>query len=480
MNILQRRSKPGLGPIKLGQVTWYLEDASLVEALKEPQKGEARRDYRVIELRGERFFVKAFNEKGTRGILRNLFYPRGKREYLMAKRLSRISIHVPATLGYGISRKASFVVERYVEGQDLTEALRGAERKQILERVASLLSNLNDRHILHGDLHPWNIKISQGSPYLLDLHRARKPIFFCQKHRILNFAQLLCPLWAEMTQDEKEMFFTACGRNVATALKEKMEQLRSQWIRRKERRAFRTTSKIVTRGDLILVKGEDEKRGRLVEVVKRDKKVRIERFEDHVKKYFKSRRRWKRAWRNHIVLLYMGQSITPRPFFAKRPSFFSPPFIAMEDLKDKGQELDRYLDRHFYLMSYHERSRFIESLVQFFFLLLKNGIRHKDLKACNIFVLNDGTFRLLDVEDICFGRMDQKDLKTMLVQLNCSVPLKIGLKERLRFFLPLVRALSMKERPLLAQVIRESISRHIVYEGTNGLVIERWGKKGCR
>jgi len=459
---------------------WYLSDTALLDRLNSLSRGESRRLYEVIELGGQRFFVKTFNEKGIGALFRNLFSPRAKREFLMARRLLGLSIPVPEPIGYGVSLKASFIVERYIDGQDLKEALRRSQRRQILERLAWLVKKLNDSHTLHRDLHLGNIRVREGIPYLLDLHKAQVKRWFSRQDVILNVAQLLHPLWHDMTREEKALFLDRYGEEIEGALERKMGALRRDWTKRKEKRAFRSTSKILLRGRFIIIRGEEERKGKFIELVKSDRKVRIERFEDHLRKYYRSRGRWKRAWKNHVVLLYMGLSVTPRPFYARKPSLFSSAFIAMEDLKGRGEELDRYVDGAFNFLSYGQRRKFIERLSRFFLFLFKNGIYHKDLKACNIFVLTDGTFRLLDVEDISFEELTLRDVKRMLVQLNSSIPTKVSLKDRLRFFVPIARSLGVETRRLFKEIVGESLKREVVYEGSMGLRIERWESEGHR
>ncbi len=82
--------------------------------------------------------------------------------------------------------------------------------------------------------------------------------------------------------------------------------------------------------------------------------------------------------------------------------------ITMEDLHGKGQELDRYLDGTYDVMDAHEKRQFIEKFSGFLLMITRKKIVHKDMKACNVFVLHDGGFMLLDVEDIRFRALDEE------------------------------------------------------------------------
>ena len=98
----------------------------------------------------------------------------------------------------------------------------------------------------------------------------------------------------------------------------------------------------------------------------------------------------------------------------------------------------------------------------------RKGIIHRDLKACNVFVLSDG-FRLLDVEDILFAAPTEETMRRMLVQLNTSVPERISVADRVRFFVNLVSGFSLDRKRLLREVARLSRNEDIVYEGVSGL-----------
>ncbi len=105
---------------------------------------------------------------------------------------------------------------------------------------------------------------------------------------------------------------------------------------------------------------------------------------------------------------------------------------------------------------------------------MKTGVVHRDLKACNVFRLDDGTFRFLDVEDITFHEADGDVLHRMLLQLNTTLPKRIGPRDRLRFLARLTSSSGIDGRQLLERVVRDSAGREIVYQGMEGLRTESW------
>ena len=146
----------------------------------------------------------------------------------------------------------------------------------------------------------------------------------------------------------------------------------------------------------------------------------------------------------------------------------------MEDLKGRGIELDRHLDRVYDSLNSHERREMVMRFSFFLRTLLDRGILHRDLKACNLFVVNGHDLLLLDVEDITFAVPDPNFVARMLVQLTTTVPARIRMRDRMRFFANATRNLTTDRKQLLREVKEESLRREIVYEGVSGLKKESW------
>jgi hypothetical protein len=62
----------------------------------------------------------------------------------------------------------------------------------------------------------------------------------------------------------------------------------------------------------------------------------------------------------------------------------------------------------------------------------------------------------------------------MLVQLNTTIPKRISIKDRIRFFLKLTLSFKIDRRRLFRDIVKESFGSDIVYEGIGGLKTERW------
>jgi hypothetical protein len=258
---------------------------------------------------------------------------------------------------------------------------------------------------------------------------------------------------------------------------EGLKKFAKRWIAR--RRAFRTTSKLLAKDNVVYVKGKEMlATGERTAVIKEDKKALVARHTDHLRKVYTHSRRLKRAWRNHVVLLSMDVNAVPQPFQMQIPSKNQRGFIAMEDLAVNGEELDTFLDRTYDHLGYRARIKMVKGFSDFLTKLFGAGIGHRDMKACNFFFLHDGGFRLLDVEDICFQRVDRTSALRMFRQLNMSVPKRVSLADRLRFFSLVTQGASFDRKELLRAVVSESRKGRIQYVGVGGTVSEQWEQNG--
>lgn len=463
---------------RIDSIKWLLKEEGLKDVLKQfSHKEGERRTYTVYKYKDGRIFIKSFLEKGLGGLLRNIFIPRGKREYELGEKLSSLGVLTPVVLGYGTSRRGSYVIQEWIEGESLIRQLeKTGEREKLFVGLADLLKILKSNYIRHNDLHLDNILVLDNKLYLIDLHKMRIKRSFNVRDEISNLSHALTMVYSDMTGTEKDTFFRNYGDEaIRHRLEEEIERLRRNWVRRKRKRAFKDTSITVYSDEYLYVRGMEKKaKGGFVANLKEDKKVKVERFSDHIRKIYCNRRRLRNAWKNHVALAYMHLSIIPQAYYLKTPSLLKAGYIAMEDLGGRGEELDRYLDRRYDSMKYNERKRFVEKLSGFFEMIFRKGILHKDMKGCNLFALEDGSFALLDVEDIVFRDIDEETLKKILIQLNNAVPKRISINDRMRFFLRLTGFMKVDRKRIFKYVRKGSLKGEIVYEGAGGLKVESW------
>lgn len=465
---------------KIAGTTWFLDDPSLervVEQLGHEPGG--KRVHFISEYPGGKVFIKFFYEKGLPGLIRNRILPRGKKEYELSKKLQSLSVLTPRALGYGVAPRGSYVIQEWIDGEPLLSwAYEKPRRQQLIEALVAVLEQLKAKGLRHNDLHLDNIIGASGNLYLVDLHKSHLKKNFATTDDVSNVSHALAMVYDSLDESEKAWFFNRYG---GAALREKVEQelvrLRKRWITRKADRAFRTTSVLVGSRGRVTVRGMEEKaQGECLATIKKDRKVTVERYSDHVRKVYAHKRRLQRAWKNHVILEYMRLMIAPRPYYLQKASASVPGFVAMEDLTGKGEELDRFLDRNYEGMNRAARSSFIDAFSSFFLSVFSKKIIHADMKACNIFVVRSGAFLFLDIEDLDFFGFNQAAIKRMLIQLNTTIPRRISIRDRLRFFARITESLvpEAERKRLLSEIASESLQREIVYEGVSGLRREAW------
>lgn len=462
------------------QFTWFVKDEDIFPVVRDIVHPEGeRRSYHIREYRGSKVFIKTFGEKGAVGKIRSLLAPRGKKEYVVADRLCSLGVPSPVPLGYAIGQNVSAIIETCIDGRTFLDIFKSTDdRGPLLKELADFLRFLKAKKVRHDDLHLDNILVSCKTLHLIDLHKVRIKAAFTERDEITNAKHALGTIYYDIDPRERTSFFAAyeAGPALAHKVTDTIRSLRDTWVINKMARAFRDTSVVRRDGTRFTIRNrEGSGSGKFVETLKKDKKVRVERYGDHVRKTYTGIYRLKTAWRNHVVLEYMHKAITPAVYYAEVPKQ-GYGYIAMEDLTGRGEELDRYLDRNYDAMDAPERISFISELSGFFLGAMAWGISHRDLKACNIFVLTRGGFLFLDVEDIQFRnpRPAPDTLKKLFCQLNNTVPKRISLKDRMRFFLQLVSVVDYDRKKLFKEVVAESLKDNIVYEGVAGLVTESW------
>ncbi len=460
-------------------IKWFLKEEELKDIVNALQlEGNGRRYYYTAPYKEKKIFIKLFLEKGTAGALRNRFSPRGEKEYKLSEKLKSIGICTPEPFGYGSGKKISCVIEEFIEGESFIQILlKGkADRATLFSLLSSFLNTLKKNHIRHNDLHLDNILIYDGKLYLIDLHKMKFKKRFTLNDEVSNLTHALAMVYDDMKEKEKEAFFSTYGSPALRSyVEENLQRLRRRWIRKKKKRAFEATSKIKVADEYLYLSGyENCGKGTPVEVIKDDRKVRVERYTDHVRKYYRNKKRLERAWKTHVVLAYMNYTMGPAAYYVRRPSLTEDGYIAMEDLKDRGEEFDRYLDRHYGHLTFSERKILIDKLARFFQTMFQKNIVHKDCKGCNVYVCEGVRFLLLDMEDVIFRDIDEERLIRMLVQLNTTIPRKVSFYDRMRFFLRLTTVMKIDMKKLFSQVVKRSLIQEIIYEGVQGIVREQW------
>ncbi len=471
--------EPAIKAYSPGNIIWSLTEEGLKSIVQQFYHPENKRRHHVIlNYQVGKVFIKSFLENGFTNRIRHFFQPRGKIEFQIGVRLISLGILTPRVLGYGIGKYISAVVEEYIDGQSLLYMIqKTVDRDNLLVLLSDFLKQLKQKHVRHNDLHLDNIIMRGNRLYLIDLHKTKIKNSFSGADEISNITHALGMIYDEISDREREFFFTqyGCDKKTRQKIEDQIRRLKKRWVINKKKRAYRNTSTLRASDGYIYVKGlETEASGEFVTLIKKDKKVVVELYSDHIRKIYRQENRLRTAWENHVVLTYLGSSVVPRPYYMKMPILSSDGYIAMEDLGHRGIELDRFLDGKYDDMTAVEKRTLVEKFALFLQSLFRQRISHRDMKACNVFVINDSRFILLDVEDILFEEMEEKRLKRILVQLNTTIPKRISFRDRMRFFLKLTSSFNVNKKQVLKDVVKESLQDKIVYEGIGGLKIEQW------
>ncbi|HOK66547.1 MAG TPA: lipopolysaccharide kinase InaA family protein [Anaerohalosphaeraceae bacterium] len=138
--------------------------------------------------------VKRYNYKGFWHSLRHtLKDSRARKCWLAAHRLMHCGIPTPRPLAFIIQRRfgllrQSYLLSEFLPGSNLDEFLKSSaaceEKEKIVRRVKTILSSLAANGMVHHDLKPSNIRLTNAQPVLIDLDALRSQLFLRRKDSI--------------------------------------------------------------------------------------------------------------------------------------------------------------------------------------------------------------------------------------------------------------------------------------------------------
>ena len=165
--------------------------------------------------------------------------------------------------------------------------------------------------------------VDDNGLYLVDLHKTKVIRFrFSRGDEVVNLTHALTMIYGSRP-DWRRTVSQHYGRPHMRPLVERgLGTLRCQWIESKKGRAFSTTSRLVASGNRVYVRGREETaKGAFVESIKEDRKVRVERHEDHIRKTYRGRLRLEKAWQAHVALETSRWKLSPGPPTWREPHF---------------------------------------------------------------------------------------------------------------------------------------------------------------
>jgi tRNA A-37 threonylcarbamoyl transferase component Bud32 len=477
---------------------------------------------------GQRIFLKRDRTKDWMESMKYLLLPsRARKEWFVAYALQKKNLPIPKPLGWMERVQRGFVKESYY----LSEAIGAGvslfeEGPQMRDRfplldLAGIVRKMHEVGLFHKDLHAGNFLWDGGSLFLTDLHKASISRSLSLNQRLRNLSHLFHSLRSIWDRKEQIRFIDEYFKDILESEKkgemlEKvlflMERLQKRQWRSRTKRCLKESGEFSIQrekgvsyyhrrdyplasakrgiGEHLLLERENPS-----SLIKHAPEVAISILEDRERrvcvKQFRYRGFWSRfknlfrrskgfrAWVGGNGLRARGVDCLVPLALIERRDWFGPleSFLIME-VSENGGELDRYLLKGF--DDFEQKRLFIKAFSYWLGRLHQMNLYHRDMKTCNVSVLEKEktwSFRFLDLEDIRLDeRVDENKVYRNFLQLNTSTPKIISRTDRLRFFRgytdlhPIIK----NGKAFLRGLIGESRQRGIVYVSPEGVIEERF------
>ena len=464
-------------------------------------------------------FIKRYKIRGITEVLKYLVFPsKAQREWKMARLALHRGISTPFPLAMaerrqrGMLREAFLVTKAIVPSRPLIELIPEGKEEILLSRAARLIREAHASGFFHQDLHAGNILVGNEKKqlYVIDLHRSRFVRSLSKRKRLWNIAQFFYSLKDWLSPEDKEAFLRLYDKDKYTFPDGFTEGL--QEIGRFEERLYRRHMKSRTKrclknsGGFFVVKEDGwriwARRGwkpeALLSAIKRHREIMAGGKDDLVKddrrtaitlfdfmqrricikeyRYKGGLRRFKeivrrskarKGWLRGNGLVVRGfTGITPLALLERRRWRLPQGAFLIMETPSGYLDFRKYIQQTFGNSRRHvdKKKAFIKELAAFMAKLYHLKIAHRDFKISNILVKEDGnrwSFALTDWEDIGLDEeISGKRLIKELVQMNTSIPLFIGIKDRLTFLKAYFSLLGrFNARAVSREVVKDSERR---------------------
>jgi tRNA A-37 threonylcarbamoyl transferase component Bud32 len=478
---------------------------------------------------GGKVFFKRDRTKGWAELVKYFMLPsKARKEWFLAYRLQKKNLDVPRPLGWiekgrwGLISESYYLSEAVGSGTSLIDFL-NLEMKVAIEPLAKKVKAFHDAGLFHKDLHGGNFLWDGESFFLTDLHRAEILRSVSLGQRLQNLSHLFHSLRSHWGREDFLRFLMdyfgegsldpekreACLRKIFSS----MEELQGRWwksrtkrclkestefSRRKEggttvyhrrdlpsdriKEAIRTHRAILEENPIRLLKQAPMSVVSLVETGESKicvKEFRYPHWFDRLKENFRTSKGL-RAWiAGNGLRIRNVPCLGVLAYEEKKSGLGIKESFLLMEASGKGQEMDRYLFKGF--QTTQIKRLFVRTFAQWLSRLHQKEIFHRDMKACNILVSEEGgdwRFELLDLEDV---RLDQKvevrEAFRTLLQLNTSIPKGITHTDRMRFYKEYCRLhpVIQDKKTFLSRLMQKSRERGVVYVTPQGVVEEKWG-----
>jgi tRNA A-37 threonylcarbamoyl transferase component Bud32 len=474
-------------------------------------------------------FVKRDRTKGWAEALKYVFLPsKARMEWFIAYQLRKRNLPVPRPLGWvervrrGWVKESYYLSEAIGSGTSLIDLL-DSRREATTEPLAKTIKAFHDAGLFHKDLHAGNLLWNGETFFLTDLHRAKLLKSLSLEQKLQNLSHLFHSLRSHWKEDDffrcmtnyfgEESLDPREIENRFQKVLSSMEHLQRRWRMSRTRRCLKEStdfSRVSGKG-MTVYRRRDFPMDRVEEALKRhralmgrhpeyllkqapesrvslvqagDTRICVKEFRypdwiDRIKENFRNPK-GRKAWIAGNGLKIRGVASPGVMAYAEKRNGFEirEGFLVMEAFEN-GEEMDRYLFREG--QNVQRKRVFVTALARWLSGLHAKEIFHRDMKACNIYVSEEGegwSFQLLDLEDI---RLDRRvkgtDVFRTLLQLNTSIPKEITRADRMRFFREYCRLhpVIQDKKSFLSRLMQKSRKRGVVYVTPQGVVEEKWG-----
>ena len=470
-----------------------------------------------------RIFLKRDRTKDWFGSIKYLlFSSKGRKEWSIAFEMHKRNLPIPKPLGWLERTHWGFVKESYYLSEAIGSghALNETPSPPVLQ-LAQTVKKIHLAGLLHKDLHAGNFIWDGQTAFLIDLHSAKILGGLSLNQRLWNLSLLFHSLrsaWAEREQFlfmdtyfGGELHYLAKKEELLQRIHFQMGRLqRRQWRSRTKRCLKESTEFSIERVNGFRcyhrrefgsdrVKRIVEEHLRLLKespsnMTKHAPEVSVSIMKDEggsvCVKHFRNLSLWRtlkdhfrrprglKSWVGSHGLRVRGiPSLTAfalvekRRWWGIRESFF------LMETSETGREMDGYILER--LGDLQKKRLFTKAFAQWLSHVHQKGIFHRDMKACNILISENGKgwkFLLLDQEDISLGeKVGEKQIFRSFLQLNTSTPKKVTTTDRFRFMRAYLKlnAVVKDRKSFLRRLIAESKRRELVYVAPWGVVSER-------
>jgi len=394
-------------------------------------------------------------EHRPRGLLERLKHrlrgSRAEREHHMIRALQERGVSCVDSLGFASYGRAgaSYVIVSKAPGEELGPALAEMEperRRECVTALAGFVRKMHSSGVTHGDLHPGNLFVENGTFTIIDPQKCRIRRSVGERAVLRDVAQLAMGIESAAGPEYAEAFLSTYWAGDAGHIRRtttRIERLKRCRLRSRAKRCVKESTRFrhVSRG------------GWRVNIL-RSEASNVETWTAGVETeevFFKERLyrgpagwirlpvragRLYRAWRNAHRLALLKLPVVEHLAYMRRVGLFrSRERLVMRRVEE---DLARRVWRLVFEGDTASLRRLAETVARLVSSMTEKGVWHADFKASNLLVEGEELY-LGDLEAARVGGATEWRLCQMFAQLQASLPRCVPLSLALRAFVLALR-----------------------------------------